>query len=266
VELMDLDLHGRTAIVTGGSQGIGRGVARELAREGASVVIAARHRGGLEQTAAELRDETGADVRAIVADHTDAGSVRELVAETIAAHGRIDALVNNASNTGGSSTGVGAADVDPLAVAHDFDAKTLGYLRCAQAVAPHMIEAGYGRIVNIAGLSARLTGAVSTSMRQAAIHALTKSLADELGPKGIAVTTVHPGATRTEAVAAMVELVSPDARPAVEARFAAMSTYGRVIEVQEVAWVVAFLSSPRSIAINGEAIATGGGHPGSIHY
>ncbi len=65
----------------------------------------------------------------------------------------------------------------------------------------------------------------------------------------------------------MVELVSPGrACGALEARFAAMSTYGRVIEVQEVAWVVAFLSSPRSIAINGEAIATGGGHPGSIHY
>jgi NAD(P)-dependent dehydrogenase (short-subunit alcohol dehydrogenase family) len=103
-------------------------------------------------------------------------------------------------------------------------------------------------------------------MRQAAIHALTKNLADELGPRGVAVTTVHPGATRTEAVAAMVELVSSDARAAAEARFATMSTYGRVIEGQEVAWVVAFLSSPRSIGINGEAIATGGGQPGTIHY
>ena len=103
-------------------------------------------------------------------------------------------------------------------------------------------------------------------MRQAAIHALTKNLADELGRRGIAVTTVHPGATGTETLAAMVELVSPNARGALQARFASMSTYGRVIEVQEVAWVVAFLSSPRSIAINGEAIATGGGHPGSIHY
>jgi NAD(P)-dependent dehydrogenase (short-subunit alcohol dehydrogenase family) len=64
----------------------------------------------------------------------------------------------------------------------------------------------------------------------------------------------------------MIELVSPDARAAVETRFVEMSSYGRLIEVQEVAWVVAFLSSPRSIAINGEAIATGGGHPGSIHY
>jgi NAD(P)-dependent dehydrogenase (short-subunit alcohol dehydrogenase family) len=263
---MDLDLGGRTAIVTGGSQGIGRGVARELAREGANVVIASRNRERLERTAAELRDETGADVRAIVADHTDTLSVRDLVAATISAHGRVDVLVNNASNTGGSSTGTAASIVDPLAVAYDYDAKALGYLRCAQAVIPHMLEAGFGRIVNIAGLSARLTGTLSTSMRQAAIHALTKNLADELGPRGIAVTTVHPGATRTEAVAAMVELVSSDARAAAEARFATMSTYGRVIEVQEVAWVVAFLSSPRSIAINGEAIATGGGQPGTIHY
>jgi NAD(P)-dependent dehydrogenase (short-subunit alcohol dehydrogenase family) len=263
---MDLDLRGRTAIVTGGGQGIGRGVARELAREGANVVIASRNAERLERTAAELRAETGQDVRAIPADHTDTLSVRDLVAATIKLHGRIDILVNNASNTGGSAAGASAATVDPLAIAHDLDAKTLGYLRCAQAVIPHMIEAGFGRIVNIAGLSARLTGTLSTSMRQAAIHALTKNLADELGSSGIAVTTVHPGATRTEAVAAMVESLSPDARAAAERRFAQMSTYGRVIEVQEVAWVVAFLASPRSVAINGDAIATGGGYPGTIHY
>jgi NAD(P)-dependent dehydrogenase (short-subunit alcohol dehydrogenase family) len=263
---MDLDLAGRTAIVTGGSQGIGRGVARELAREGANVVIASRHAERLERTARELRDETGADVRAIAADHTDTLSVRDLVSATIAAHGRVDILVNNASNTGGSSAGVAGSIVDPLSIAHDLDAKTLGYLRCAQAVIPYMVGAGFGRIVNIGGLSVRMSGTLSSSLRQAAIHALTKNLADELGPKGIAVTTVHPGATRTEAVAAMVESLSPDARAAAEARFAAMSTYGRVIEVQEVAWVVAFLASPRSIAINGDAIATGGGYPGSIHY
>jgi NAD(P)-dependent dehydrogenase (short-subunit alcohol dehydrogenase family) len=263
---MDLDLAGRTAIVTGGSQGIGRGVARELAREGANVVIASRNGDRLERTAEQLRAETGADVRAIVADHTDTLSVRDLVAATIAAHGRVDVLVNNASNTGGSATGTAGSIVDPLAVAYDFDAKTLGYLRCAQAVAPYMVDAGFGRIVNIAGLSVRLTGTLSTSMRQAAIHALTKNLADELGPKGVAVTTVHPGATRTETVEAMVASLSPDARAAAEARFAAMSSYGRVIEVQEVAWVVAFLASPKSIAINGDAIATGGGYPGSIHY
>jgi NAD(P)-dependent dehydrogenase (short-subunit alcohol dehydrogenase family) len=263
---VDLDLEGRTAIVTGGGQGIGRGVARELAREGANVVIAARNRERLERTAAELRSETGADVRAIVADHTDTLAVRDLVVETIEAYGRVDILVNNASNAGGSATGTAAANVDPLAVAFDFDAKTLGYLRCAQAVIPHMVEAGFGRIVNVGGLSARLTGSLSTSIRQAAIHALTKNLADELGPLGIAVTTVHPGATSSESVAAMIELVSPDARAAVETRFVAMSSYGRLIEVQEVAWVVAFLSSPRSIAINGGAIATGGGHRGSIHY
>jgi NAD(P)-dependent dehydrogenase (short-subunit alcohol dehydrogenase family) len=263
---MDLDLRGRTAIVTGGSRGIGRGVARELAREGANVVIASRNGELLERTAGELRAETGADVRAIVADHTDTLSVRDLVAATVELHGRIDVLVNNAANTGGSSSGTAGASVDPLAVAHDFDAKTLGYLRCAQAVIPHMLDAGFGRIVNIAGLSVRLTGSLSTSLRQAAIHALTKNLADELGPRGIAVTTVHPGATRTEAVAAMVASLSPEARAAAEARFDAMSSYGRVIEVQEVAWVVAFLASPRSIAINGDAIATGGGHPGSIHY
>jgi NAD(P)-dependent dehydrogenase (short-subunit alcohol dehydrogenase family) len=263
---MDLDLRGRTAIVTGGSQGIGRAVARELALEGACVVIAARSGERLERAAAELRSETGGEVLAIAADHTDATSVRALAAEAYAVHERIDVLVNNAAKPGGTTGGTTAIDVDPEAVARDYDAKTLGYLRCAQAVAPHMIEAGFGRIINIGGLSARISESLSTSMRQAAIHALTKNLADELGPKGIAVTTVHPGATRTESVAAMAGTAAPAERAALESRLAAMSVYGRMIEPQEVAWVVAFLASPRSVAINGEAIGTGGGQPGVIHY
>ena len=128
---------------------------------------------------------------------------------------------------------------------------------------------GWGRIVNISGLAARQSGNAVGSMRNVAVAALTKNMADELGPLGINVTVVHPGLTRTERTAALVAArasaqgVSPDA---VEAQMAAGNSIQHMVDASEVADVVAFLCSPRSRAINGDAIAAGGGAPRSIHY
>jgi NAD(P)-dependent dehydrogenase (short-subunit alcohol dehydrogenase family) len=133
-----------------------------------------------------------------------------------------------------------------------LNVKVSGYLRCARAVAPLMAEQGWGRIINVSGLAARQTGSVVGSVRNVAVAALTKNLADELGPSGINVTVVHPGPTITEREppAAAVEAVS----------------IGRAVTAAEVADVIAFLASPRSVAINGDAIAVGGGTRGAIHY
>ena len=86
-----------------------------------------------------------------------------------------------------------------------MNVKVLGYLRCAREAAPHMVQQGWGRIINISGLAARQTGNTIGSMRNVAISAMTKNLADELGPHGINVTVVHPGATRTERTASTLE-------------------------------------------------------------
>ena len=145
----------------------------------------------------------------------------------------------------------------------------MGYIRCAREVAPGMQALGWGRIVNISGLAARQTGNAVGSMRNIAVAALTKNLADELGPQGINVTVVHPGLTRTERTAPLVA-----ARAAaqglslqdVEAQMAAGNSIERIVEANEVADVVAFLCSPKSRAINGDAIAVGGGAPRTIHY
>jgi NAD(P)-dependent dehydrogenase (short-subunit alcohol dehydrogenase family) len=132
-----------------------------------------------------------------------------------------------------------------------------------------MIAAGWGRIINISGLAARQTGSIIGSVRNVAVAALTKNLADELGPKGINVTVVHPGLTRTEKTAPRVASLAAAAGVSaeeMERRMAANITIGRIVDAAEVADVVAFLASPRSIAINGDAIACGGGARGAIHY
>ena len=105
-------------------------------------------------------------------------------------------------------------------------------------------------------------------MRNVAVAAMTKNIADELGPHGINVTVVHPGLTRTEATAGVVARMAAaqDITEAEAERTLGRNTIGRIVEADEVADVVAFLASPRSVAITGDAIACGGGQPGTIHY
>jgi NAD(P)-dependent dehydrogenase (short-subunit alcohol dehydrogenase family) len=266
---MDLQLSGKRAFVTGGSRGIGKAVARVLAQEGCDVAIAARDPERLRATADELAALTGRRVVPVRIDTADDDAVRAAVAEAIAALGGIDVLVNNAAQPGGQAAPPKLAELTRDALFAEVDVKVMGYLRCAQAVAPQMIERGWGRIVNVSGLAARSTGSIIGSVRNVSVAALTKNLADELGPLGINVTVVHPGLTRTEATPGVIQ-ARADAfglEPAsVEARLAQGNSVKRLVDAAEVADVIAFLASPRSSSINGDAIACGGGQPGVIHY
>ncbi|WP_437680721.1 SDR family NAD(P)-dependent oxidoreductase [Sorangium sp. So ce131] len=252
---MDLELTGKRAIVTGGSRGIGKSIARELAREGASVVIAARSKDKLEATAAELSAETGRRVVPLVVDTGNETSVNTLVERAVAELGGVDILVNNAAVPGGISPATSLAEIVDAQVIEDINIKVVGYLRTARAVAPHLIKNGWGRIINIGGLAVRKTGRPVATLRNVGVAAITKNLADELGPRGINVTVVHPGATRTERT-----------RAESEKELAASVSIGRIVDAREVAWVVAFLASPRSVAINGDSIVAGGGSVGPIYY
>jgi len=266
---MDLQLNGKRALVTGGSRGIGRAIARQLALEGVDLVIAARNPADVDSAARELAAETGRRIVGLTVDTQDDSSVRALVAGTVAALGGLDILVNAAAKPGGQTPPPKLAEITDDLFWDDVDVKVMGYVRTAREAAPHMAAAGWGRIINISGLAARQTGSIIGSIRNVAVSALTKNLADELGPKGINVTVVHPGLTRTEKTAPLVAAraasgsVSPEE---IERRLAANVTIGRLVDMAEVADVVAFLASPRSIAINGDAIACGGGAAGSIHY
>lgn len=249
---MDLQLTGKRAIITGGSKGIGLAIAHALAAEGVDVVLAARGQEALEKAAAEVAERSGRRAVAVVTDTGDDESVKALVARAIEELGGIDILVNNASN---QSIGAGFPDLAGTtdeAFWGDVNVKVVGYLRTARAVAPHLVAQGWGRIINVSGLGYRQTHSIVRSIRNVSVAALTKNLADELGPHGVNVTVVHPGQTRTETK-------SWEGQPANNA-------IGRVVDATEVADVVAFLASPRSVSITGDAVAVGGGLLGTVNY
>lgn len=251
---MDLELTGKRAIVTGGSRGIGKAVVRRLALEGADVGIAARDPERIRAATAELSALTGRRIVGFSCDTADDDSVRSMVASLSDSLGGVDILVNAAAMPGGVVAPPKLANLTTDALWAEVNTKVMGYLRCAREVAPLMASAGWGRIINVSGLAARQAGSIVGSIRNVSVAAMTKNLADELGSKGINVTVVHPGATRTERT-----------DPEVAARFVS-NTIGRIVEADEVASVVAFLASPMSAAITGDAIACGGGSPGAIHY
>jgi len=242
---MDLGLAGRVAIVTGGSRGIGRAIAQMLASEGVDVAICARQRQALDEAAKALAQDTGRRIMPIVADTMSSESVAHLVDATLTAFGRLDVLVNNASTPGGMVRGP-LAEADDKTLLEDIDTKVVGYLRCAKAVAPHMQQRRWGRIINIGGLSGRRSGNIS-GLRNAAIVHLTKTLADELGAHGITVNLVHPGATRTERTDAETE------------RRASTNAIRRIVDASEIAQVVTFLASTKAANVTGVAIDASGG-------
>ena len=265
---MDLQLTGKTAIITGGSRGIGKAVGREFGLEGMDVALVARGQEALEETARELAEETGANFITIVADTGDPESVKAMVKEAAERLGRIDILVNSAARVGGAYTPK-LAEITEEDFFSDMNVKVMGYLRCAQAVAPYMIDQGWGRIINLSGMAARQAGYAVGSIRNVSVSALTKNLADELGPQGINVTTVHPGMTFTERIPAMLEERAKTQGISVEEaekQMAEGNTIHHLVDAREIAYVIAFLASPKSISINGDAIATGGGVPRAIHY
>jgi NAD(P)-dependent dehydrogenase (short-subunit alcohol dehydrogenase family) len=262
---MDLQLTGKRALIVGGTKGIGRAAAAALAREGAVVTVAARN--AVAGVAATLAAETGGTVHGVVIDSRDDASVLAGVAEAVAAMGGVDILVNTAAAPWSAAKNTVASQTSDEAMREEFEEKVLGYLRTARAVAPHMVAGGWGRIVNISGLGARKSGSVAQTVRNISVAAITKNLADELGPHGINVTVVHPGLTRTDAVAALVDKrVAAGTALADAEREMAGNIIGRIVTPDELAAVIVFLASPLSVAITGGAVDAGGGTPGVVTY
>jgi NAD(P)-dependent dehydrogenase (short-subunit alcohol dehydrogenase family) len=261
---VDLELTDKRAVVTGASRGIGLAVARALVAEGTDVALIGRDRERLQRAAAELGGATSPApcVLPVVCDTGSDESVAAMAQTVTDGLGGVDILVNCAAkvNTGPMRD----EDLD-----EHLNVKVKGYLRCARAFAPAMAQRRWGRIVNVSGLAARQTGSVVGTLRNVAVAAMTKNLADEYGTQGINVTVVHPGMTRTErtpdTLAAMA--AARDASPEeVEAAIARQISIGRMVSAEEVASVIVFLASPRSVAITGDSIAVGGGARGAIYY
>lgn len=262
---MDLQLNGKAAFITGGSMGIGKAAALELAREGVHVAIAARRMPLLEAAAAELRQALaplpGAGrILPVAVDTTDMDSVTAAMGQTAEALGRLDILVNGAAHPGGLVRSE-LDEADPQGLLQDIDIKVVGYLRCCKAAAPHMRKQRYGRIINIGGLTGRGSKQIS-GMRNVAIVHMTKTLSDQLGPDGITVNTIHPGVVETPHIHELYEKEAKKqglSAAEVEANYVKVTPIRRVLQPEEMGWIIAFLASPRSGSITGESLGCDGG-------
>ena len=266
---MDLELKGKTAIVTGGNRGIGKAIAKELAREGVNVAIVARDKAALESAAADIAGNSGVKVLQFSTDTGDDAAVKKMVSDVAQAFGRIDILVNCAAQAGGQSKPPSLTEITNEHFWADMNVKVMGYLRTAREVAPHMIKQKSGRIINVSGLAARQTGTIIGSMRNVSVAALTKNLADELAPHGVSAVCVHPGLTRTEKTPGVVAAQAKSqgvSEAEIESRMAGRNLARKLITAEDIAHVCVFLASAKAVALNGDVIAAGGGAPGSIHY
>ena len=262
---MDLELQGKVAIVTGGSKGIGKAIALELAKEGVDVAIASRSKGPLEKTAKELSEETGRKITPIVADMTIWDDVQNMVETTLSTLGKVDILVNNAAMVGGQVKGT-LAEATEKDMVEDLDTKVVGYFRCMKAVVPHMQKQKWGRIINIGGVSARQS--TIYGMRNTAVVHMTKTFSDQLGADGITLNVVHPGLTLSEGVETMLDSRAQSqgiGRDEIEKNITQNVAIKRAIDPKELAWLVTYLSSPKAECITGEVIAAGGGAMGGVH-
>jgi len=266
---MDLELKGKVAIVTGGSRGIGLAIGQVLAAEGANVALVARNKAALDGVAKAISAQGGGAVKGLACDTTDDAAVKGMVADVIGAFGRVDILVNCAAKPSGQARPPTLSEITAEEFWDHMNTKVMGYLRTAREVAPHMIKQRSGRIINVSGLGAKHVGTTIGSIRNVGVAALTKNLADELGPHGIQAVCVHPGLVRTEATPGVIAAQAKAqgvSEAEIEKRMSARNLVKRIITAEEIAQVVVFLASPKAIAINGDSIPAGGGTPGSIYY
>jgi NAD(P)-dependent dehydrogenase (short-subunit alcohol dehydrogenase family) len=252
---MDLQLTNRVAIVTGGSQGIGKACAAKLAEEGATVVIAARGQELLDQVAGEIR-AAGGKIMAIAADVSKEADCARLIQETLKAYGRIDILINNA---GTSSTGEFESVTDQTWQA-DFDLKLFAAIRLSRLAIPEMRKNKWGRIINVTNIGAKQPKAKSmpTTVTRAAGLAMTKALSKEFAADNILVNSVCIGLIR----AGQHERKAAKAGIPVEQLYETQGKevpLGRVGRAEEVANVVAFFSSEASSYVTGSSVNLDGG-------
>jgi NAD(P)-dependent dehydrogenase (short-subunit alcohol dehydrogenase family) len=257
---MDLAMQDKKAIVTGASEGIGKAIARTLAREGADVAICARRQEPLEAAAAEIAKQTGRKIFAITADLTKPADAENFVKKAHAALGRIDILVNNA----GSAPGGVLEHLSEDDWAQALQLKFMGYVRCMKHVLPIMQKQKKGRVVNLIGNDGVKVSywEIAPGAANAAGQNLTKSLASQYGKHNISFVAVNPGPVRTERWAGLVKAMARDMKLSYEDadKLAPASIpLGRIAESDEVANLVAYLASDLAFFVNGTMIEIDGG-------
>jgi 3-oxoacyl-[acyl-carrier protein] reductase len=257
---LDLGLKDRTALVGGSSKGLGLACATALAREGARVAICARGEQALQDAAARIRAETGAEVLAVAADLNDGAEIERVVAATVERFGGLDILV---SNSGGPAPGV-FSDLDDDAWRKGFEVVTLSFVRFVRAALPHMRARGWGRVVAIQSLSVKQPVPfldLSNGIRPG-IAGLAKALMPELAKDGITINLVLPGLFATARIHPGLASDDPAEREQALADVKGLTETipaGRLGEPRELGELVAFLSSEQASYITGAVYQVDGG-------
>jgi 3-oxoacyl-[acyl-carrier protein] reductase len=255
---VDLGLEGKTALVTGASEGIGSAIARKLAEEGARVAICARTESTLKDTAAAITRTTGQEIVSIPADLRSLDGCRAVVQQAAENLGGLDILVNNA----GASAFGPFVDLPDEAFVDAINGKLLGYIRCAKAAVPHMRRRGGGVIVNITGTTQQAIPLHTPgSACNAAIRMFSKELSMELGPLNIRVNSVAPGRIQTARAERLLEATAAaqgTTPEAVLSQLVKTIPSGRLGTTDDIADAVCFLVSERATYINGAALVVDG--------
>ena len=256
---MEFGLKGKRAIVTGGSGGIGRASALELAREGAKVCVTARDERVLESVAKEL-NKAGGEGMFVCADLTSIDGCKRVVNAAAEKFGGVDILIN----TAGAARGGDVLDLDTELLSEALGLKTYGYLRLAQLVIPHMKKNGWGRIVNIAGGAGAspARGNMPTSFANITVLNTTRALSDAVSGEGILVNAICPGTTNTQRTRDRLQARADKEGKSVDDLLkeeGRKAPAGRVAEPDEIARVACFLCSEANSYIFGSSIYMDGG-------
>jgi 3-oxoacyl-[acyl-carrier protein] reductase len=264
---MDFELRDRVALVTGGSRGIGKAIALTLAEQGVNIALCGRTLETLEQTATDIRAH-GVQAWPIQADVSRLEDIQNFVSKaTGVSDGRVDILVNNAV----TSLSAPFDEQTDDNWRYHIDVKLMAYIRCAREVLPFMKERGWGRIVNIGGMTARITAPlrVTNGIVNAGVANFTKQFSSHVAPHNITVNCVHPGTTATERMMSNFERRARDAGVGIaeiEKESITEIPLGRLIQPEDLASAALFFCSPMADIITGQVIAVDGGSGNAVTY
>jgi NAD(P)-dependent dehydrogenase (short-subunit alcohol dehydrogenase family) len=266
IKTIDFHLKEKVALVTGGSRGIGREIALTLARQGVHVAICGRTEESLTETAADIR-ALGVECWPIQADVSLMEDIERLVSETASAAGRIDILANNAV----TSTSAPFDKLTDKEFRYHIDVKLMAYIRIARLVLEHMQKNGWGRVVNIGGMTARIVAPfrMTNGVTNAGVANFTKQFGNYAARYNVTVNCVHPGYTVTDRVMQIFEREAKEAGTDIDSVIAKRTAdipLGKLVKPEDIASAALFFCSPLADMVTGQCIAVDGGSGEAVIY